>query len=265
MKIRDIRYTNASLIRNFDCDIAKLSSIDNMEDGALGFCSDIGKINFYSSNNTLIVLDKKCVEAPLTTEKGNYIFSETPKITFVDIAYQILEQHPIEYVKRIGKNFKQGQNCVVDNCIIGDNVSIGNNVVIGGSGFGYVKFDGKILQFPHVGKVIIGDNVEIHSNVCIDRGALSNTIIGNRCKIDNLVHVAHNVEIGEGTFVIAQSMIGGSSKIGKWCWIGPGVDIINGITVADNTFLGMGTVVIKSIIPPNEVWVGVPARKLKVN
>lgn len=269
MKIRDIKHTDPFLIRNFGCDITKLSSIDSIEDGSLGFCLDINMINFYSTNNTLIVLDKKWMKVFLNheyeeiVEKGNYIFSDIPRSTFTKIAYQILEQHPVEYVKKVGKNFKFGNNCVINNCIIGNTVSIGDNAVIGNAGFGYVETDNEILQFPHVGKVIIGDNVKIHSNVCIDRGSLSDTIIGNNCKIDNLVHIAHNAEVGENTLIAARAMVAGGVKIGKNCWIAPGVNIIDRITIADNTTLGIGTTVVRSITEPNGVWVGVPAKRLR--
>ena len=94
---------------------------------------------------------------------------------------------------------------------VGKNVIIHSNTVIGADGFGYQRNkDGSFEKFPHIGGVIIEDHVEIGANTCIDRGALGNTIIRNGAKIDNLVHIAHNVVIGQNTAVIANAMIGGS-------------------------------------------------------
>lgn len=144
----------------------------------------------------------------------------------------------------------------------GENIKIGENCAIGLDGFGYVKdTDGTWLRFPHLGRVVIGDNVEIGSNVCIDRGALGDTTIGKGVKIDNLVHVAHNVEIGENTLVVAHSVIGGSVKIGKNVFVGMGAMIKNKVTVGDGATIGMGAVVIHDV-PAGATVVGNPARVL---
>ena len=164
---------------------------------------------------------------------------------------------------KIGKNCSIGDNCVIDNCIIGDNVKILSNCSIGNSGFGYTIFKNKIEKFPDFGIVKIGNNVEIHSNVCIDRGSLSDTIIGDNTKIDNLVHIAHNAEIGKNCFIIAGSVICGSSIIGDDCWISPGVKIIDGSKIANKTMIGIGSTVIKDITEENQVWVGTPAKFLR--
>ena len=89
-------------------------------------------------------------------------------------------------------------------------------------------------RFPHIGGVEIEDRVEIGSNTCIDRGSIGNTIIGSGVKIDNLVHVAHNVVIGSNSIVIANSMIGGSTCIGSGVWVAPSVSIINQICIDDS-------------------------------
>tara|TARA_Y100000034_G_scaffold122190_1_gene167351 strand:+ start:57 stop:800 length:744 start_codon:yes stop_codon:yes gene_type:complete len=172
----------------------------------------------------------------------------------------IITDNPKYYfVKCINKFFKPNK-CVITK---GKNVQIGENCSIGNDGFQYIKDPmGDLIKFPHFGNVIIEDNVEIANNVCIDRGALSNTIIHKGAKIDNLVHIAHNVEIGENTMVIALAMVAGSVKIGKNCWISPSSCIKNKITIGDNVLIGMGAVVIKDV-ESNSVMIGNPAKLLR--
>ena len=149
-----------------------------------------------------------------------------------------------------------------DSSIPGDVITMG---VCDGcnDGFQYIKdADGGLIKFPHFGNVILEDDVEIANNTCIDRGALSNTIIRKGVKIDNLVHIAHNVEIGENTQVIALSMIAGSVKIGKDCWISPSSCIKNQLTIGDNVLIGMGAVVI-SDVESDSIMVGNPAKLLR--
>ncbi len=167
----------------------------------------------------------------------------------------------------IERNVTLGQRCTIEaNAVIKENTVVGNDVIIksgsiiGGTGFGYIK-DNESDSYeviPHFGKVIIEDKVHIGSNTCIDRGSLSDTIIKTGAKIDNLVHIAHNVEIGKNSLVIACSMIAGSVKIGDNCWVAPSVSVINGITVGDRAVLGLGSVVTKSVTQ-NQTVLGVPA------
>lgn len=163
----------------------------------------------------------------------------------------------------IGNNCKIGHNTVIfRNTIIGNNVSIGCNCTIGGAGFGYEKNEnGDYEMLPHIGKVIIEDNVEIAHNVCVDRAVLSATILRENVKVDNLVHIAHNVIIGKNSLIIANSMIGGSTTIGENVWVAPSASIINKITVDDNALIGMGAVVIKPV-NKGEIVAGNPARPL---
>lgn len=162
-----------------------------------------------------------------------------------------------------------GDNCIIEpnvfihpGTIIGNNVHIKANAVIGGNGFGYVKSaDGSFDHIPHFGRVLIEDNVHIGSNTCIDRGSLSDTIIRKGVKIDNLVHIAHNVEIGENTLVIACAMVAGSVKIGSNAWIAPAASIKNGVTIGSGTTVGMSSLVLKSVEDGKTV-AGIPAKEL---
>ena len=167
---------------------------------------------------------------------------------------------------KIGEKVSIQPNAVItQNVEIGNGVIIGSGSVIGSSGFGYVKDElGKNVPFPQVGGVVIEDDVEIGSNTSIDGGALTPTVIKRGAKIDNLVHIAHGVEIGSDTLVIAGAIICGSVKIGKNCWIAPGAIIREQLTIGDNSFIGLGAVVTKSL-PENSRVIGNPAREFQIN
>ena len=161
----------------------------------------------------------------------------------------------------IGENVTIKNNVIIESpAIIGDNCCISSGVVIGGEGFGYFMDNkGRYQHVPHFGGVQIGKNVEIGSNTCID-----NTVIGDNVKIDNLCHIAHNVNIGENSLVIALSMLGGSSRVGQNVYIAPGGFIKNKVILGDHSLVGMGAVVIDNV-EKNKVVVGVPARILREN
>ncbi|OSS41596.1 UDP-3-O-[3-hydroxymyristoyl] glucosamine N-acyltransferase [Desulfurella amilsii] len=157
----------------------------------------------------------------------------------------------------IGENTIIKDNCIIyPNVTIRENVEIGNNViihsgsVIGSDGFGYVNNNGKHYKIPQVGKVIIEDDVEIGSNTSIDRATLDETIIKKGSKIDNLVQIAHNVEIGENSILVSQCGISGSTKIGNNVILAGQVGIAGHLKIADNTIItaksGVGTNIKKS-------------------
>lgn len=155
----------------------------------------------------------------------------------------------------IGKDVVIGKSCVIsDNVTLLDGVTLGNRVfvgpgcVIGTDGFGYEpRADGTYVKFPHIGGVVIGDDVEIGGNTVIDRGALGATIIESGVKIDNLVHISHNVRVGRNSLVIANAMIAGGVHVGEGSWIGPSSNILDRTLVGKKAFVGMGVSVIKSI------------------
>lgn len=175
--------------------------------------------------------------------------------------------HPTAIVEdgvKMGKVCFVGPHAVVRSCVtLGDNVRIEAGAVIGNEGFGFVRgADGDWIRFPQIGRVVIGDNVEIGANATIDRGALSDTVVSRDVKINASVHIAHNVSIGEHTVITANVNISGSSRIGANVWIAPGAILRDHSVIGDNSLVGMGSVVTKPI-PPNEVWCGNPARKLR--
>jgi UDP-3-O-[3-hydroxymyristoyl] glucosamine N-acyltransferase len=141
---------------------------------------------------------------------------------------------------------------------------MGANCVIGGVGFGY-DFDeqGKIIRIPHHGRVVIGDNVTIHNQVNIDRGVIGDTVIGDGTKIDSLVHIAHNVKIGKHCLLVSGSVFGGSCEVGDYSFIGMNACIKQKVKVGRNCVIGAGAVVV-SDVPDNTVYVGNPAKYLKM-
>lgn len=173
----------------------------------------------------------------------------------------IISNNPkLSFIKCINSFFKPN-TCKI---IKGNNVVIGEYCSIGQDGYQYIldPDTNKLIKFPHFGNIILEDDVEIGNNVCIARGVLSNTILRKGVKVDNLVHIAHNVEIGENTQVIANAMIAGSVKIGKNCWISPSSSIKNQLTIGDNVLIGLGAVVIKDV-ESNSVMIGNPAKLLR--
>ncbi len=167
----------------------------------------------------------------------------------------------------LGDNCKIGNDTtlyygvkVYDECLIGDNCTLHAGVTIGADGFGFAPQNaGDFKKIPQIGNVIIEDNVEIGTNTTIDRATLGSTIIRRGVKLDNLIQVAHNVEIGENTVIAAQSGIAGSTKIGKNCMFGGQVGIIGHITIADGVKVQAQSGIGKSIKKPGSAWEGSPA------
>lgn len=163
-----------------------------------------------------------------------------------------------------------GDGCEIEaNVRIYDDVKIGNEcriksgAVIGGEGFGFEQDEnGNRFRFPQIGGVVIGNHVEIGANTCIDRGALSDTVIGEYTKINNLCHIAHNNQIGQNVVITGCVNVSGSNIIEDDVWIAPNASIRGYIHLGKGCLVGMGAVVVKDV-PPGETWVGNPAKKMK--
>jgi UDP-3-O-[3-hydroxymyristoyl] glucosamine N-acyltransferase len=164
----------------------------------------------------------------------------------------------LEFIKDLQK--KEAKSLSIE---IGENCEICETAKLGNDGFGYEPDkNGEMVFFPHFMGVKIGNNVKIGSYVCIDRGNLKDTEICDGVKIDNLVHIAHNVKIGKNTLVVAGVVVCGSVEIGENCFIGANSVIREHLKIGNNVLVGMGSVVTKNI-PDGETWVGNPARKIK--
>jgi UDP-3-O-[3-hydroxymyristoyl] glucosamine N-acyltransferase len=145
-------------------------------------------------------------------------------------------------------------------CVIGKTVSIHAGSVIGGDGFGFApQDDGSFKKVPQIGNVVVEDNVEIGANTTIDRATIGSTIIKAGAKLDNLIQIAHNVEIGHNTVIAAQSGISGSTKIGKNVMIGGQAGIVGHLQIADGSKINAQSGVAKSIKTPNTAVTGSPA------
>lgn len=250
------------------------------------------KLEYLLNSKAKVLICDKSINAPekLPGEKC-LILVDNPKLTFLRIASTVflpkieLGIHPTATIhpaakisdkcyigphSYIGKSIIGDETIIYGNCHIYDQVTIGSHVtihagsVIGADGFGYQRNEkGEFEKFPHIGGVVIKDHVEIGANTCIDRGALGNTIIEEDAKIDNLVHIAHNVRIGKHTAIIANTMIGGSTSIGEYSWIAPSVCIRDQLILGNRVTVGMGSIVTKNI-PDGETWLGAPAKSMAI-
>lgn len=167
----------------------------------------------------------------------------------------------------IGDNVSIGDDTIIfpgvkiySECLIGQNCRIHAGVVIGGDGFGFApQDDSNYLKVAQIGNVIVEDHVEIGSNTTIDRATLGSTIIRKGVKLDNLIQVAHNVEIGEHTVIAAQTGIAGSTKIGRFCMIGGQVGIVGHLVIADKVKIAAQSGIGTSLLKEGEIVQGSPA------
>ena len=153
---------------------------------------------------------------------------------------------------------------IYDGCQIGKNVTIHAGAVIGADGFGFAPNTEGYEKIPQLGIVIIEDNVEIGANTCVDRSTMGQTIIHKGVKLDNLIQVAHNCEIGENTVMSAQVGMAGSTKIGAWCMVGGQAGFSGHIKIADKTFVGAQSGVISNTKGNGEQLIGAPAIDPKI-
>ncbi len=153
---------------------------------------------------------------------------------------------------------------IYDECEVGNECTIHAGAIIGADGFGFAPQDDNVYnKIPQIGNVIIEDRVEIGANTTIDRATIGSTLIRKGAKIDNLIQIAHNVEIGENTVIAAQTGISGSTKIGKNCMIGGQVGIIGHLTIADGVKIAAQAGVGKSINEENAIVEGSPAFNIR--
>ena len=187
-------------------------------------------------------------------------------LAFVSPSAQIGKDVYIGPFTYVGEGVKIGDNTrifpnvtIYDGCQIGQNVTIHAGAVIGADGFGFAPNQEGYEKIPQLGVVIIEDDVEIGANTCIDRSTMGQTIIHQGVKLDNLIQVAHNCEIGENTVMSAQAGMAGSTKIGAWCMVGGQAGFSGHIQVADRTMIGAQCGVIGNTKGDGETLIGSPA------
>ncbi len=170
----------------------------------------------------------------------------------------------------VGAETEVGSDCqlhpsvtIYPNCRVGDRVILHAGVCIGSDGFGFVtqKVDGKMVhvKIPHVGRAIIGDDVEIGANCTIDRGSVDDTVIGAGTKLDNLVHIAHNVRIGRLCLILAQVAVAGSSRVGDGSVLAGQAGVMGHVNIGSGVQIG-GQAGVICDVPDGETWSGYPAR-----
>lgn len=262
---------------------SNIASISNKSEHSLDWSRktvDIIKYIDESPAKTFVIskdAEKYLVPSPMKL----YIIVENPleiisliaeKLFFFDDFYDNTSSY-IHPNAKIGKNVKIGPNTIIDDCTIGANCKIygnnyiykhsviGNNTIIfpgaiiGGKGFGFYQKNNTRKRFAQIGKVIIGDNVEIGANTCVDRGALGDTIINDGTKIDSMVHIGHNVNIGKNCVICSNTIISGSVRIGNEGWISPNCAIKEHIKIGENVFISIGSIVVENI-PNNKTVAG---------
>ena len=162
----------------------------------------------------------------------------------------------------VGKNARIGEGSLIysgvniyHDCQIGNHVTLHSGVVIGADGFGFAPTPEGYNKIPQIGNVIIEDNVEIGANTCVDRATMGSTIVHKGVKLDNLIQIAHNDEIGANTVIAAQSGLAGSAKMGEWCVIAGQVGISGHLTIGNHVTLGPQSGIISSI-PDGKTMIG---------
>lgn len=269
--------------------------IDNLVDAKRVNQTTLDWISHKNPNKQFIAEESPArvllVDESITPIEGKVLIRvKNPKMALAKIGNSFFVKkptagiHPTAIVNpdaHIGRNVSIGAYCVIGSAFIGDNCIIDTNVriydevvlgegcevkagaVLGGAGFGYERDEeGNKFRFPQIGQLILGDYVEVGSNTCIDRGALSNTIIGDYTKINNLCHIAHNNTIGRNVSITGCVNISGGNVIEDDVWIAPNSSIRGYVHLGKKCIVGMGAVVVKDI-PEGETWVGNPAKKIE--
>ena len=271
-------YTNSKVIGNGDAVVSNLASIKNANSKSITFLSNPKYSNFLETTSAIAVV----VHESIVIKEGmNYLQSDDPYAVFAKLSSIFKKQDPdkdlplihpsavISPSSNIGKNVTLGANVVIGHdCIIEDNVIIKSNVslvqdvhigensiihsnsILGSDGFGYAPSKAGYIKIEQLGKLIIGSNVEIGAGCSIDRGALDNTEIHDGVKLDNQVHIAHNVIIGKDSAIAACCAIAGSSVIGKNFQMGGLSGVLGHLSICDDVIIGAHTLITKNIKKP---------------
>ena len=221
---------------------------------------------FSQNNNINIGISKKAHVSPSATIGKNISIGH---FSVIEDEAVIGDNTVIGSNTTISNNTSIGNNCsissnihIYNNCKIGNNCIIHSGTVIGSDGFGFVTENGTHHKIPQNGSVVIGDNVEIGSNCALDRGTIGDTIVEDQCKLDNHVHLAHNVRLGRGCVLTAAVTIAGSVKVGEYCTFAGHVGVAPHVEIGSHSTLAAKTGVTKSLIG-GKVYAGMPAREIR--
>ena len=222
-------------------------------------------LELYSSSQQEKTGREEPVSVAASATLGEHIFIGA--FTYIAENAKIGNHVKIHQQVYIGENVTIGENTILypgvkiyKDCKIGSDCVIHSGAVIGADGFGFApQADTDYRKVPQIGNVVIEDRVEIGANTCIDRATMGSTIIRRGVKLDNLIQVGHNVEIGENTVIAAQTGIAGSSKVGKNCMFAGQVGLAGHITVADGVKIGAQAGLNSSVKQPDSTLMGTPA------
>ncbi len=268
------------------------AKIEEGKEGAITFLSNPKYTHFIYETKASVVLinDDVVLEHPVTAtlirvpnayecvaKLMQMYAASLPKkkgvdpLAFISKTAEIGEDVYIGPFAYVGDGVKIGKGSMIyphvtiyDGCQIGENVTIHAGAVIGADGFGFAPSQEGYDKIPQMGIVVIEDNVEIGANTCVDRSTMGQTVIHKGVKLDNLIQVAHNCEIGENTVMSAQVGMAGSTKVGAWCMVGGQAGFSGHITIADKTFIGAQSGVISNTKGNGEQLIGAPAIDPKV-
>lgn len=263
------------------------AKIEEGTPGAISFLSNPKYTHFvYDTKSSIVLIDENVeLEHPVSTTlirvKNAYecvakllqlYESFKPKKTgidplaFVSSTATIGKDTYIAPFAYIGDGVVVGDNCTIyphvtiyEGCKLGNRVTIHAGSVIGADGFGFAPTSDGYDKIPQIGNVVIEDDVEIGANTCVDRSTMGSTVIRKGVKLDNLIQVAHNVEIGQNTVIAAQTGIAGSTKVGQWCMFGGQVGMAGHIHIADQTHVGAQAGITNSVKQPGQTIIGSPA------
>jgi UDP-3-O-[3-hydroxymyristoyl] glucosamine N-acyltransferase len=277
---------------NEQAKVHTFAKIEEGKEGAITFLSNPKYTHFiYETKASVVLINddvelEKPVSATLIRVPNAYecvaklmqMYAATlPKkkgidpLAFVSKTAEIAEDVYIGPFCYVGDGVRIGEGSMIyphvtiyDGCQIGKNVTIHAGSVIGADGFGFAPNENGYDKIPQMGIVVIEDDVEIGANTCVDRSTMGQTIIHKGVKLDNLIQVAHNCEIGENTVMSAQVGMAGSTKIGAWCMVGGQAGFSGHITIADKTFIGAQSGVISNTKGNGEQLIGAPAIDPKV-
>jgi UDP-3-O-[3-hydroxymyristoyl] glucosamine N-acyltransferase len=249
---------------SFEVNTPVHATLIRVKDAYLGFATLLEKYkDIISGSGKTGVEPQSFVSPTATIGKDAYIgaFTYIGENVKIGIGVKIYPGCYIGNNAEIGDNTKLFAGVkVYDECKIGNRVVIHSGTVIGGDGFGFAPLnDGTYKKVPQIGNVIVEDDVEIGANTTIDRATMGSTVIRKGVKLDNLIQIAHNVEIGENTVIAAQTGISGSTKVGKNCVIGGQVGMVGHITIADGTRINAQSGISKSVVAPYTALNGSPA------
>ncbi len=265
--------------------VSTFAKIEEGQPGALSFLANAKYTEYiYKTQSTIVLVDEAItltepVEATLIRTKNAYeavaklmqIYESMTQrktgidpLAFISPSAKIGKDCYIAPFAYIGENVTIGDNCTIyphvciyHDCVVGNRCVIHAGAVIGADGFGFAPTADGYEKIPQIGIVTIEDDVEIGANTCIDRSTMGSTYVRHGVKLDNLVQIAHNTDIGANTVFSSQVGIAGSTKVGEWCMFGGQVGVAGHITIGDRVMLGAQSGV-PSSLESNQTLIGTP-------